>query len=204
MNTNRLLRILMLGLMALGLSAFNLLLHEFGHCLTMERLDGTCEGIYLPPGIKVWPLADFGAEYGYLWDGYAALTVYGPDWAQLTDAEYGLTMLMGSGTPALLALFALLSLYILRPSGRMEKLLMLQALFFGDMLLYVILPEWFGLRHFFFVGGATPEPLDGAVLMGFERGGFIAGVLVFSALMSAGWIGYLCLRRSGRPPVRRT
>ena len=98
---------------------------------------------------------------------------------------------MGSGSTALLSLIALLTLWIMEPRGWWRILLLVQSLFFGDLLFYTILPEWFNLRHFFFAGGNYPEPLEGAVKMGFARGDVIMSVLVFSGVMFVGWLGYV-------------
>jgi hypothetical protein len=62
---------------------------------------------------------------------------------------------------------------------------------FLDLLFYTILPRWFGLRHFFFIGGDYPEPLDGAIQMGIPESRFIAGILIYSALMIAGCLRYV-------------
>jgi hypothetical protein len=66
-----------------------------------------------------------------------------------------------------------------------------QSLMFLDLLFYVILPRWFGLRHLFFIGGDSPEPLNGAIKMGINESIFIAGVLVYSSLMAAGCARYI-------------
>lgn len=77
----------------------------------------------------------------------------------------------------------------------MDRLgLFIQSWMFLDLLTYTILPEWFGLRHFFFIGGSTPEPLDGTAQMGIARETFIAFVLVFSALMTLGCLAAVYYR----------
>lgn len=172
------------------IAGVNLLLHEFGHCITIDNVGGDCEGVYVPPGVKVWPLSEFGEPYPDpdRWDNAMGRAVY--ERSAPTQEARGLVSFMGSGATAILSLIALLSLWILEPRGWGRNLLMIQSLFFGDLLFYTILPEWFGLRHLFIVGGDSPEPLEGAVAMGFARGDVIIGVLIFSGVMFIGWLAY--------------
>lgn len=169
------------------LLGFNLLLHEFGHCIAMNQTRGKCEGVYVPPGVKVWPLEGFGDPYPGEWEAAMGRTRY--EIVPPTPEAIGFVMLMGSGSTALLSLLAMLSLWILEPRGWGRTILMVQSLCFGDLLFYTILPEFFGLRHFFLWGGNGPEPLEGAVSMGFARGDVILFVLVFSAVMFLAWLG---------------
>jgi hypothetical protein len=180
----------LLGLAVIGLMAVNLLVHEFGHCITLNAMTGGCEGVYVAPGIKVWPLAGFGARYEGDWGVNVGLTQFYPDKLAPTQWHDGLVSLVGSGSTAVLSLLALVSLWIFQPRGWAEHLLMIQSLAFGDLLTYTILPGLFGLPHFFFFGGKYAEPLEGAVEMGFQRGVFINGVLIFSGLMLIGWAAY--------------
>jgi hypothetical protein len=183
-------RFFLLGLAIIGLMAVNLLVHESGHCIAMNIITGGCEGIYVAPGYKVWPLAGFGERYNESWDGYIGLTHYYPDKLAPTRWHAGLVSVMGSGSTAVLSLIALLSLWVFQPHGWVEHLLMIQALTFGDLFTYTILPGLFGLPHFLFFGGRYAEPLEGALKMGFDRSDFMTGVLVFSGLMFIGWLAY--------------
>ncbi|MEW6030511.1 MAG: hypothetical protein AB1554_13655 [Chloroflexota bacterium] len=168
----------------------NFLVHEFGHCITMDLAGGKCEGVYAPPGVKLWPLDGLGDPYPYPedWDNSMGRTVY--DEVPPMQKARGFVSFAGSGSTALLSFVAMLALWILEPRGWGRTLLMIEALFFGDLLFYTILPEWFGLRHLFLWGGDYPEPLEGAVSMGFEREDVIATVLAFSAAMFLAWLGY--------------
>jgi len=80
---------------------------------------------------------------------------------------------------------------LFRPKGRLRPLLLAQSIMFVDLLTYTILPHWFGLPHFFVVGGRTPEPLDGAIQMGISESTFIAAVLIYSLFMSVGLFRYV-------------
>lgn len=173
------------------IAVLNLLIHEFGHCITVDHVGGKCEGVYVPPGMKVWPPSGVGDPYPYpdKWNNAMGMALY--DESAPTAETRGFVSFMGSGSTAILSLIALLALWILEPRGWGRNLLMIQSLFFGDLLFYTILPEWFGLRHFFLVGGDYPEPLEGAVRMGFERGHVIIGVLIFSGVMFTGWLAYV-------------
>lgn len=179
--------ILVLGLLAL----FNLLVHEFGHCVTLNRVKGKCGGVYIFPGIKIWPLTSLGQPYDKPdeWNQKIGLTQTIKD-APTLKAN-GLVKFMGSGSVAILSLVALVGLYMFRPHGWLRILLLAQSLMFIDLLTYTILPEWFNLNHFFCVGGDTPEPLIGARMMGIPKSVFISGVLVYSALMAFACLSYV-------------
>jgi hypothetical protein len=183
------------GLAVLILLLVNLLVHEFAHCITMNSISDGCEGVYVFPGRKVWPLSGFGETYQGDWENYIGLANYYPDRLAPTRPLDGFVSLVGSGSTAILSLIALMTLWLLRPQGWVERLLLIQSLAFGDILTYTILPGYFGLPHFFFFGGLYAEPLEGAISMGIDRNSFVVGVLVFSALMFAGWLLYLSRHR---------
>ncbi len=181
---NILVFVLVLGLFAV----INTFVHEFGHCLTIDTVGGKCESIYVMPGIKVWPLAMFGQPYPDQWENPIALTFYAK--SAPTEQAGGFVSLMGSGSVAGLSLLALFGLFIFRPQGWVQFPLLAQSLMFLDLLFYTILPHWFGLRHMFFIGGDTPEPLNGAIKMGIPESMFIASVLIYSGLMLVGCLAY--------------
>lgn len=182
---NILIFVLVLGLFVV----INTLVHEFGHCLTINAVGGECESIYVMPGIQAWPLEMLGQPYPDQWEKFIALTYY----AELAPTEQakGLVSLMGSGSVAILSLLALLGLYVFRPRGWLRFPLLAQSFMFPDLLFYTILPHWFGLRHMFFIGGDTPEPLNGAIRMGISESVFIATVLIYSASMLVGCLAYI-------------
>jgi hypothetical protein len=182
---NTLFFFLVLGLFAI----LNLLLHEFGHCVTIEAVRGECEGIYVFPGVKIWPWEERGNPYKGLWDNKIALTQY--EKLAPTEKANGLNSLMGSGSVAVASLLALAGLYVFHPKGWVRFPLLAQSMMFLDLLLYTILPRWFGRPHFFFIGGDSPEPLEGAIQMGIPETFFIACVLLYSALMITGLIRYI-------------
>lgn len=170
-------------------AGINLVVHELGHCYTIDTVGGKCVAVYVMPGVQIWPLREFGQRYPELWDDYAGLTLYGK--TAPTEPARGFVSLMGSGSVAALSLLALFGLYIFRPRGRKQFPLLAQSFMFLDLLLYTILPRWFGFRHFFFIGGITPEPLNGAIKMGIPESMFITGVLTFSVLMFIGCLAYV-------------
>jgi hypothetical protein len=182
---NILIFVLVLALFAL----INLFVHEMGHCLTMDAVGGECGGVYVMPGVKVWPLTEFGQPYSHQWGDLFGRAVYAEP--APTDAADGFVSLMGSGSVAALSLLALFGLFIFQPRGRGQFPLVAQSLMFLDLLFYTILPHWFGLRHFFIFGGDSPEPLEGALQMGIPETFFIVTVLVYSGLMLVGCIAYI-------------
>ena len=181
--------VIVLGLVAV----LNLLIHEFGHCITLEKVDGECEGVYVYPGVKIWPLSEWADEYPRTWNGWVGFARA----AKPAPTEYtnGLVSLMGSGSSAIISLLALLGLYRFRPKGGVRLLLIAQSIMFIDLLTYTILPRWFGLPHFFFIGGTSPEPLNGAIQMGISEPTIIAVVLTFSLLMTIGLVRYVSQNR---------
>jgi hypothetical protein len=82
------------------------------------------------------------------------------------------------------------ALWIFRLGGWLRFLLVAEALMFVDLPLYTFLPL-LGLRHFFFVGGASPEPLEGAIQLGLPAWLFMVLVGVVSALMGWGLVRYV-------------
>jgi len=167
-------------------SVVSLLIHELGHCFTMDAVGGRCAAVYVLPGVQVWPLSDFGAPAEEPWGNYFGRTIYaepapGP-------FEEGMVKLMGSGSVALISTLAMLALAIIRVKGWPGIILLIQGLFFLDIVTYTILPHFFDLPHFFIWGGTTPEPLDGALLMGIPEDYFILGVVAYGVFMLIGWI----------------
>lgn len=182
---NILVFVLVLGLFAV----INILVHELGHCFTIDAVGGKCDGIYVMPGVKVWPLTALGQPYPDQWEKFIALTFYSK--FAPTERRRGLVFLMGSSSTAILSLLALIGLYIFRPQNWLRFPLLAQSFMFLDLLFYTTLPHWFGLRHLFFIGGDTPEPLNGAIKMGVPEPMFIAGVLIYSGLMIVGCLAYV-------------
>jgi hypothetical protein len=80
----------------------------------------------------------------------------------------------------------LFGLLIFRPQGWGRFPLLAQSFMFLDLLFYTILPHWFGLRHFFFIGGDTPKPLNGASKEAPESM-FSSGVSLFRLILMAVW-----------------
>jgi hypothetical protein len=139
------------------------------------------------PGVQIYP--HLGLPYEGEWGTAIAKTSYAitQDWAAWQD---GLVLLMGSGVNLLLAALALGSLWLARPRGWLRTLLIAQALMYEDILLYVLLPELLGLRHYVIFGGSKPEPVNGAELLGCPRPVFVALIVAVSALMTWGLVAY--------------
>lgn len=91
---------------------FNLLAHEFGHCLTMNAVGGGCAGIYVMPGVQVWPLSQLGQQAPGFWGGYIGMAVYAA--APPSSWHGGLVSLMGSGMTAIFSVLAVAALWLFR------------------------------------------------------------------------------------------
>jgi hypothetical protein len=163
-------------------------LHEVAHGLTAEIVGGEFLWICVWPGVQIYP--HLGQPYEGEWGTAIAKTSYAitEDWAGWQD---GLVLLMGSGVNLLLAALALGSLWLFRPRGWLRTLLIAETLMIEDILLYVLLPELFGLRHYAIFGGSKPEPVNGAELLGCPRPAFVVLTVIVSALMLWGLIAYL-------------
>jgi hypothetical protein len=162
--------------------------HELAHGLTAAAVGGKFLWCAVWPGIQVWPHP--GQAYEGEWGTSIAKTAYatGPRWEDWQD---GLILLMGSGVNLLLAALALGSLWLFRPRGWLRALLIAETLMLEDILLYAVLPELFGVRHYLFFGGSTPEPVNGAELLGCPRPLCVAGVVGVCALMIWRLVAYL-------------
>jgi hypothetical protein len=172
-------------------------IHELGHGLTAEILGGRFLWFYVWPGIQIYP--HLGQPYDGEWGTSIAKAAYAvtQDWADWQD---GLVLLMGSGVNMLLASLALGGLWLYRPRGWLRYPLIAEALMYEDVLLYVIFPELFGLRHYLIYGGSKPEPVNGAQLLGCPRPLFVVLILALSALMTWGLVAYLRRHRARSDP----
>jgi hypothetical protein len=164
-----------------------LFVHEFGHGFTVEALGGDFVALYARPGFQIYPRP--GLRYEGEWGTAFAKLVYSVD-QDWDDWREGLVGLMGCGTNLVLAALALGGLWAARPRGWLRHLLIAEALMFTDMLLYTVLPELFGLPNMVFVGGRTPEPVNGAELLGCPRPLFVVLVVIVSALMTWSLVRY--------------
>ena len=173
-------------------------IHEVAHGLTVEIVGGKLLWISVWPGVQIYPQP--GQPYEGEWGTSIAKTAYAitADWADWQD---GLVLLMGSGVNLLLAALALGGLWLFRPRGWLRTLLISETLMIEDILLYVLLPELFGLRHYVIYGGSTPEPVNGAELLGCPRPVFVALIVAVSALMAWASIAYLRRHRASVQPV---
>ncbi len=186
-------------LLVLALTALcGLLIHEAGHGLTAAALGGRFTGLYVWPGVQVWPHP--GQPYPRAWEGWFGVATYlpGKTW-EAGGWRFGLVSLMGSGTNFLLAVLALGLLKKRRPQGKARVFLLAEALMFLDLTTYTLFPL-LGWRHFVFFGGRTPEPLAGALQMGIPAAVFVPLVGALSIGMAVGAGG--CLKEALLPENR--
>ena len=104
---------LVFSMIFLPLAVVGLIVHELGHGLTAQALGGRFLGLWVFPGIELWP------EFGDYYTGpftYFGLTLFagGPDWS---DWQWGLAGLMGTGSTFIISVVALGLLLLLRPKG---------------------------------------------------------------------------------------
>jgi hypothetical protein len=164
------------------------IIHEAAHGLMAEIVGGKCLWISVWPGVQLYPRP--GQRYEGEWGTSIAKTAYAiaEDWADWQD---GLVLLAGSGVNLLLAALALGGLWLFRPRGWLRYPLMAETLMVEDILLYALLPELFGLRHYVIFGGSKPEPVNGAALLGCPRPVFVALIVAISALIMWALIAYI-------------
>ena len=178
------LRLILMFFVALGLVGIvGLFVHELGHGITAEVLGGEFRGLYVMPGVQVWPHP--GQSYAKAWPGYVGLADL-----KIDGWQAGVVDLMGSGSNLLVAALALGALWMFRPHEWSRRLLVAEALMFVDLLFYTFLPQ-IGLRHFFFIGGDYAEPLEGAVRLGVPAWAFMLLVALVSALMTWGLVKFV-------------
>ena len=159
-----------------------LFIHELGHGITVELLGGDFTELYIFPGLQIWP--NLGVTYNGDRNGYVAKVRYEfpVDW-EANCWEVGFVLFMGSGLNLLASIIALSSLYIIRPVRWFRFFLIAESLMFFDILFYTFLPK-FHLKHFIFIGGDIPEPLLGALMLGFSEIEFMILIAIISMLIS--------------------
>jgi hypothetical protein len=174
-------------LLALGLvGILSFFVHELGHGLTTVALGGKFHALYIWPGVQVWPHPGRRLTQHRMSNIGLAHLDFPADWEEEGWQE-GLVGLAGSGSNLVAAGLALAALWAFRPRGWLFYLLAAESLLFLDILLYTFLPL-VGLRHFFIVGGASPEPLLSALMLGIPAWAFMLAVLLISALLAAGFV----------------
>lgn len=153
-----------------------LLVHEWGHALTGAAMGAEIKGVYVYPGVEIYP--DFGDRYPYRWGtklGAAIVDELGLGWA---DWQHGLVSVMGSGSTLMVSYLGIRLLYALRPRRRFWRYLLIAlALYFFDILSYSLFPQ-LGLRHWIVFGGRFAEPVYGAERMGIPSWLFVTVVVV--------------------------
>lgn len=186
----------------LAVMAFiGLLVHEFGHGLSAVFQGGEIDGIYVFPGIEIYP--DFGTRYQGDYPNNPGLARTSPGQPFFTDAQSGFVTLMGAGATFAFSVVGLFGLYILAPRKRLLQFVWVAlAIWYLDIVTYTFLPS-IGLRHWIIIGGSNPEPLNGAERMGISSGLFMAYVAVVGILWTAAIIAWISpTRRSQfRKPV---
>ena len=133
--------------------------HEEGHAATAMLFSQPIHSVGVVPGVELYPRLR-----RVPWDGWIAYVDHGEPprpW------QAGLCKFMGGGTTALLAYgWVGAAFYVGRCRPVAPTFLLAAGVVFAwDILMYATMPL-LGLRHAVFIGGADPEPLLGARLMG--------------------------------------
>lgn len=156
-----------------GIAILGMFVHEGGHGLTAVVLGSRVHSVAVMPGIQLYPAVELRP-----WSGAVAQIAYDalPDpW------QAGLALVMGSGLTAIVSYGAIALLLIARPRGAVRfALLFLAFLFAWDGIAYSVFPM-FGLAHWIWIGGRTPEPIVGAAVMGIEPTVCAAGLALHAA-----------------------
>ncbi len=152
------------------------LMHELGHAVWGIVIGGRLAYMQIAY-LEVYPRFTLNPEFRL---GYVVVT------GLHTEFENGLFLLGGSLTTNIVAWLIALILFATR-HGRKTRMALLILGIFGvlDLPLYVLFPQ-IGLRHWLFLGGATPEPLIGAGKMGIPD-------VVFYALVTLTTVGLTAL-----------
>ena len=151
------------------------LTHEFGHLLIALLFDCKVSMVRLFPFLQIFPeirLVDFNLDFGEII-------------VDLPNSQIGLGLfyLAGSGLNAILSI---IFVFILRK----YKISVKQILFFFpiilimalDIIFYSVFPV-LGLPHWIIIGGMSPEPLDGALLLGFPQFIYFICLILYSVFV---------------------
>ncbi|WP_340679786.1 site-2 protease family protein [Paraglaciecola sp.] len=98
--------------------------------------------------------------------------------------QTGIIAFMGSGINSLLAMLALLFLYLAKPKGVLFFVLSCSAFLYYDMLTYVIFPRWFDMRHLIFWGGKESEPVIALLQLGVDATAATFAIVTLSVFQS--------------------
>jgi hypothetical protein len=169
------------------IAIMSVFLHEAGHGLMVILFGGIITYFEVMPGLQLFPIIAW-----HHWSGVVASISYSLP-ASTPDFLVGVIQLMGSGMTACIALLALRLLVITRPRGMIRTILLVTAFLMPlDILTYSLFPR-LGWRHWIFVGGTKPEPLDGAILMGIPTWVFNVGLGLY-ILLIYGVLAYILSR----------
>lgn len=184
------------------------LVHEAGHAVAAEYATPAAIEIHVWPGYEVYP--EFGKRTHEPWPkGAPAFTALYPQSAPIGQDANGLRMfafdknemylmqrhssliaLMGTAATTLLALVSLSMISLFQPKGLVLWCLAAGSLLHLDMLTYAVLPTFVGVRHLYFIGGETAEPVDALSGLGFPVSFSLTAIILLSLLQCA-WLYYL-------------
>ena len=197
--------------------AVMILLHEAGHAVTAARSTDAKIQIHVWPGYELYPA--FGNRFREKWpQGSPAVTTLSPASPTLLARDaYGsyavtfaedemrqmqpylpLIALMGTAATTLSAFIALSLISLFKPKGLMLWCLAAGSLLHLDMLTYAVLPTFLGVRHLYFIGGETAEPVEALSGFGLPESLSIAAIILLS-VMQCLWLYYLLTFKLRRP-----
>ncbi len=193
---------------------FTIIIHEAGHIVAANLIGMGDATLHVWPGIQAYPefgitypnewprhaiaTINFNSPPNYhvilefpelFNDSYAVkpeiVFLYSafPD-ALPSDIDIAIMGFMGSGLTYFLSIVSLIMLLLFKPNGFFRILLIAGALLFYDILLYTILPTFFGLPHLIFAGGVQPEPIVYLAKMGIPQWLSVSIILLSCLLQS--------------------
>lgn len=156
-------------------SIIGILFHEFGHLVIALIFDYHIEKIRITPFLEIFPeikFVNFNSDFGEV--------IF-----EITDSQKGLGIyyLSGSGLNALISLLGVLLLRNFKLPDKWKIYLYLISLILAlDIICYSIFPL-FGLPHWVIIGGTSPEPFEGAKLLGISAFVYYLCLIIYSAFV---------------------
>lgn len=184
------------------------LVHEAGHAVAAAYTTPAAIEIHVWPGYEVYP--DFGERTRDPWpEGAPAFTSLTPQSApigldasgfrtfafdkgemDLMQRHLPLIALMGTTATTFFALASLCLISLVQPKGLVLWWLAAGSLLHLDVLTYAVLPTFLGVRHLYFIGGETAEPVDALLGLGFPESFSLTAIILLSLLQCV-WLYYL-------------